>query len=156
EAGYWPVPLEEIQSVHRGLLFNGATDCCDGTMQQYDSLALTIYQIGVCLVSYAGNRGSWSTQLFLRDLHQTPGDPVTETVALLEARAHRGGLNQPDRRDGLSELAERAVMSYAEMAALVDHSQTLWKLGHGSPAPYQLLSGAGNPDVMIRSVRLLR
>jgi hypothetical protein len=156
EAGYWPVAVEEIQDTHRGLLFNGATDCCDGTVQDHDSLALTIYQIGVCLVSYAGNRGSWSTRLFRRDLRESRGDPVAETVALLEARAHRGGLNQPDRRDGLSELAERAVMSFAEMAALVDHSQAPWKMGHGSPAPYQLLSGAGNPDMMIRSVRLLR
>lgn len=156
EAGHWPVGVEEIADVHRGLLFNGATDCCDGTVQPYDSLALTIYQIGVCLVSYAGNRGSLSTQLFRRDLHESRGDPVQETVALLEARAHRGGLNQPDRRDGLSELAERAVMSYAELAVLVEHSKAAWRMGHGSPAPYQLLSGAGNPDVMIRSVRLMR
>ncbi|MBN9121011.1 MAG: hypothetical protein J0I06_17980 [Planctomycetes bacterium] len=156
EAGYWPVTVEEIVDVHRGLLFNGATDCCDGTVQDYDSLALTIYQIGVCLVSYAGNRGNLSTQLFRRDLCESHGDPVQETVALLEARAHRGGLNQPDRRDGLSELAERAVMSYAEMAVLVEHSKAAWKMGHGSPAPYQLLSGAGNPDVMIRSIRLIR
>ena len=156
EAGYWPVTVEEIAEVHRGLLFNGATDCCDGTVQEYDSLALTIYQIGVSLVSYAGNRGNRSTQLFRRDLRESHGDPVAETVALLEARAHRGGLNQPDRRDGLSELAKRAVMSYAEVAVLVDHSKALWKMGHGSPAPYQLLSGAGNPDMMIRSVRLLR
>jgi hypothetical protein len=156
EAGHWPVTVEEIAEVHRGLLFNGATDCCDGTVQKHPSLALTIYQIGACLVSYAGNRGSWSTQLFRRDLHESRGDPVKETVALLEARASRGGLNQPDRRDGLSELAERAVMSYAEMAVLVEHSTALWKMGHGSPAPYQLLSGAGNPDMMIRSVRLIR
>jgi len=156
EAGHWPVTVEEIADVHRGLLFNGAIDCGDGTVQRHPSLALTIYQIGACLVSYAGNRGSWSTQLFRRDLRESHGDPVAETISLLEARAHRGGLNQPDRRDGLSELAERAVMSYAEMAVLVEHSQALWKMGHGSPAPYQLLSGAGNPDIMIRSVRLIR
>jgi hypothetical protein len=29
-------------------------------------------------------------------------------------------------------------------------------MGHGSPPPYQLLLSAGNADVMIRSVRLLR
>ncbi|MBP3956978.1 hypothetical protein J8F10_17045 [Gemmata sp. G18] len=156
EAGKWPVSVDEIRDVHQGLLFNGGTDCCDGTVDVHDSLALTIYQIGVCLVSYAGNRGSWSQRLYRRDLHEERGDPVAETVALLEARSTRGGLNQPDRRDGLSELAKRAVMSYAEVAVLVEHSTALWKMGHGSPAPYQLLSGAGNPDVMIRSVRLLR
>ena len=156
EAGHWPVSVEEIRDTHAGLLFSGATDCCDGTVQKYDSLALTVYQIGACLVSYAGNRGSWTQQLFRRDLCEPHDDPVAETRALLEARARRGGLNQPDRRDGLSELAERAVMSYAEMAVLVEHSKVPWRMGHGSPAPYQLLSGAGNPDVMIRSVRLIR
>lgn len=156
EAGCWPVSVDEIRDTHAGLLFNGGTDCCDGTVQKHDSLALTVYQIGACLVSYAGNRGSWSTQLFRRDLTRDRGDPVAEAVSLLEARARRGGLNQPDRRDGLSELAERAVMSYAEMAVLVGHSTAAWRMGHGSPAPYQLLSGAGNPDMMIRSVRLIR
>lgn len=156
EAGHFPVTLEEIKAVHRGLLFNGATEACDGTVDDHDTLALTIYQIGVCLVSYAGNRGSWSQRLFRRDLLESHGDPVAETVALLEARGHRGGLNQPDRRDGLSELARRAVMSYAEVAVLVEHSKAVWKMGQGSPAPYQLLSGAGSPDMAIRSVRLLR
>ncbi|MCI0704343.1 MAG: hypothetical protein L0241_25065 [Planctomycetia bacterium] len=156
QAGYEQVPLEVIKEVHRGLLFNGGTEACDGTVHVHDTLALTIYQIGVSLVSYAGNRGSWSQRLFRRDLRESHGDPVDETIALLEARGHRGGLNQPDRRDGLSELAQRAVMSYAEIAALVEHSRAVWKMGQGSPAPYQLLSGAGNPDMMIRSVRLLR
>jgi hypothetical protein len=156
EAGYWPVPVDEIRAAHTGLLFNGATDCCDGTVDEHDTLPLTVYQIGVALVSYAGNRGTWSQRLFRRDLSQGRGDPVEETIALLEARERRGGLNQPDRRDGLSELAKRAVMSYAELAVLAEHSTAPWKLGHGSPAPYQLLSGAGNPDMMIRSVRLMQ
>lgn len=155
EAGYWQVSVDEIKQAHAGFLFNGATECCDGTVQEHDSLALTVYQVGVCLVSYAGTHRNWSQRLFRRDLTQTRGDPVAETVELLSARHERGGLNQPDRRDGLSELAKRAVMSYAEIAVLVEESGAQWKMGHGSPAPYQLLAGAGNPDVMIRSVRLL-
>jgi hypothetical protein len=156
EAGHWQVTVDEIKDTHQRLLFNGNTDACDGTTHTHDTLALTIYQIGVALVSYAGNRGSWSQRLYRRDLHQSHGDPVAETLALLEARGKRAGLNQPDRRDGLSELAQRAVMSYAEVFVLVEKSAAIWRVGHGSPAPYQLLSGAGNPDMMIRSVRLLR
>ena len=147
---------EDIAGVHRGLLFNGAVECCDGTHQHHDTLALTVHQIGVCLVSYTGNQGSWSTRLFRRDLRQSHGDPVEMMTALLENRGKRAGLNQPDRRDGLSELAERAVMSHAEAVVLLDRATAPWRMGHGSPAPYQLLSGAGNPDVMIHSVRLIR
>lgn len=49
-------------------------------------------------------------------------------------------------------------MSYAEVAALLDHAPAAarWRMGHGSPAPYQLLAGAGNPDVSITSIKLLR
>jgi len=140
------------------LLFNGGVACCDGTVQLHDALALTIHQIGVCLVAYSGNQGSWSTRLFRRDLREDKGDPVEVMHALLERRSRRAGLNQPDRRDGLSELAQRAVMSYAEVVVLLEKPEpnSIWRLGHGSPAPYQLLAGVGNPDMAIESIKLLR
>lgn len=156
EAGHYTLTTADIDAVHRGLLFNGGVEACDGTHQRHDSLALTIHQIGVCLVSYTGNQGSWSTRLFRRDLREDLGDPVETMTALLERRGARGGLNQPGGRDGLTELAERAVMSYAEVAVLLDRSQAVWRMGHGMPAPYQLLAGAGNPDVAVTSIRLLR
>jgi hypothetical protein len=156
EAGHYVVPEGDILEAQRGLLFNGGTEACDGTTQVHDTLALTIYQIGVSLVSYSGNQGSWSQRLFRRDLREHREDAAGDILRLLETRAARAGMNQPDRRDGLSELAQRAVMSYAEIAALVTKSTAVWRMGHGSPAPYQLLLSASNPDVMIRSVRLLR
>ena len=157
EAGFYDkLTLADIAAVHTGLLFNGGVACCDGTVQVHDTLALTVHQIGVCLVAYTGNQGSWSTRLFRRDLREDKGDPVETMHALLERRARRAGLNQSDRRDGLSELAQRAVMSYAEAKVLLDHSDAVWRLGHGSPAPYQLLAGAGNPDMAIESIKALR
>ena len=157
EAGHYDtLTVDDIAAVHRGLLFNGGVACCDGTTQAHDTLALTIHQIGVCLVAYSGNQGSWSTRLFRRDLREEKGDPVNVMNELLERRGRRGGLNQPDRRDGLSELAQRAVMSFAEAVVLLDRSDAVWRLGHGSPAPYQLLAGAGNPDMAIESMKVLR
>jgi hypothetical protein len=157
EAGFYDhLTVEDIAEVHRGLLFNGGVECCDGTHQHHDTLALTVHQIGVCLVSYRGNQGSWSTRLFRRDLRESHGDPVEVMTALLERRGRRAGLNQPDRRDGLSELAQRAVMSHAEAAVLLRRSTAPWRMGHGSPAPYQLLAGAGNPDMAVESIKVLR
>lgn len=157
EAGHYDkLTIDDIAAVHKGLLFNGGVACCDGTTQAHDTLALTVHQIGVCLVAYTGNQGSWSTRLFRRDLREDKGDPVTVMNELLERRGRRAGLNQADRRDGLSELAQRAVMSYAEVVVLLDHSNAVWRLGHGSPAPYQLLAGAGNPDMAIESMKVLR
>lgn len=153
---YDQLTLDDIAAVHSGLLFNGGVAACDGTHQQHDTLALTIHQIGVSLVAYTGNQGSWSTRLFRRDLREGKGDPVDVMLNLLERRGRRAGLNQPDRRDGLSELAQRAVMSYAEAVVLLDKSDAVWRMGHGSPAPYQLLAGAGNPDMAIESIKVLR
>ncbi len=157
EAGFYDtLTVDGIAAVHTGLLFNGGVACCDGAVQVHDTLALTVHQIGVCLVAYTGNQGSWSTRLFRRDLREDKGDPVETMHALLERRARRAGLNQSDRRDGLSELAQRAVMSYAEAKVLLDHSDAVWRMGHGSPAPHQLLAGAGNPDMAIESIKALR
>ena len=156
EAGhYTDVTPDEVGRTHRGLLFNGGVQCTDGTCQTHDTLALTVYRVGVALVGYAGSQGTWATQLFRKDLRERRGDPVDQMLALLESRGTRAGLNQPDRRDGLSELAQRAVMSYAEARVLRD-APAPWRLGHGSPAPYQLLAGAGNPDMAIESVKVLR
>jgi hypothetical protein len=157
EAGhYTDITPDEVKRVHQGLLFNGGVEACDGTVQTHDTLALTLYQIGVCLVSYSGNQGSWSTRLFRKDLRAEHADPVGEMLEILERRQRRAGLNQPDRRDGLSELAQRAVMSFAELRVLTERATKPWRMGHGSPAPYQLLAGAGNPDVMIESVKVMR
>src|SRR5688572_316177 len=69
EAGFYDkLTLDDLAVVHTGLLFNGGVACCDGTVQLHDTLALTVHQIGVCLVAYTGNQGSWSTRLFRRDL----------------------------------------------------------------------------------------
>jgi hypothetical protein len=159
EAGFYDnLTIDDIAAVHSGLLFNGGVACCDGTVQFHDTLALTIHQIGVCLVAYTGNQGSWSTRLYRRDLREDKGDPVEVLNAILERRSRRAGLNQPDRRDALSELAQRAVMSYGEAVVLLDRAElnSIWRMGHGSPAPYQLLAGVGNPDVAIESIKVLR
>lgn len=156
-AGVYQVTLDEIEKCHRGLLFNGGVEACDGTSQIHDTLPLTIHQIGVSLVSYSGNQGTWSQRLFRKDLGMKNPDPVEEALALLERRAQRPGLNQISPRDALSELAQRAIMSYAERAILLHESSAVWRMGHGSPAPLELLVGGGfAADLIIESIRVMR
>jgi hypothetical protein len=155
-AGVYPASPTTIRRIHSGLLFNGGVEACDGTRQIHDTLPLTIYQIGVGLVSYQGNQGTWGHRLFRRDLRMAGGNPTDEILRLLERREQRGGLNQPSRRDTLSELAQRGIMSYAERAILLDRSNATWRMGHGDPAPYELITGSGNLDLMIESTKILR
>jgi hypothetical protein len=153
-AGVYRVPAEEIVAVQRGLLFNGAVEACDGTCQRHDTLAMTIHQIGVCLVSYHGDGGSWLHRLFRRDLHQHGADPEQAVLALLERRKERGGLHETER-DKLSELARRGVMSYIERAVLARCSKAQWRMGHGSPAPLELV-GARFTDLVVESIKVIR
>ena len=155
-AGVFNGEQEVIKRVHRGLLFNGGVEACDATRQVHDTLPLTIYQIGVSLVSYQGNQGTWCHRLFRRDLRVATGDPTEEMVTLLERRQQRGGLNQPNRRDTLSELAQRGIMAYAERAILLHRSVATWRMGHGNPAPYELITGSGSLDLMIEATKVIR
>jgi hypothetical protein len=153
-AGRYAVTAAELEAVARGLLFNGGVEACDGTIQIHDTLPLTIYQIGVSLVSYAGDQGTWYQRLFRRDLRQQHADPVQEALDLLERRDRRNGLNQAAQDDLLSQLAQRGIMSYAERAVLLKQSKAVWRMGHGSPAPHELFTSFA--DLAIESIRLIR
>jgi hypothetical protein len=155
-AGVYAADPADLERIHRGLLFNGAVEACDGRPTVHDTLPLTIVQIGVSLVSYRGDQGSWSQRLFRRDLRVGGLDPVAEMVELLERRERRGGLNQPSRRDTLSELAQRGIMTYAERAILLRRSEAQWRMGHGNPAAYELITGSGSLDLMVEATRVVR
>jgi hypothetical protein len=155
-AGVYPLDRAYLERVHWGLLFNGGTEAADGTLLSHDSLPLTIFQIGVSLVSYQGHQGTWSHRLFRRDLRVSGGDPTQEAIKLLERREIRDALNHPGRRDALSRLARLGIMSYAERAILLRCSKAAWRMGHGNPAPFELVTGSGSLDLMVESTRLIR
>ena len=154
-AGVWPVPLETLEKVHRTTLFAGEVEACDGTVLVHDSLALTIIQLGVCLISYNGDEGTWSHRLFRRDLRGAAESPIDEALELLELRDRRASVGVDDRRDRLTELGRRGIMTYAERAVLTRVSTVPWRMGQGSPAPFELLTGAGALDLVERAIEVL-
>jgi hypothetical protein len=141
-AGVYRADLPTIERVHRGLLFTGAVEACDGTSLIHDSLALTIAQIGVSLVSYRGDQGTWVQRLFRRDLRVAGLDPVGEAMALLEKRRMRAA-QEDSSADRLSDLSRRGIMAYAERAILCRKSSAAWRVGHGNPVSTELLAGGG-------------
>ena len=62
----------------------------------------------------------------------------------------------PRRSDAFSELFQRALMTYAERAILLRHSRAVWRLGHGSPAPLELLTGGGLVELMAHATTVIR
>jgi hypothetical protein len=112
-AGKHETTVDNLASVHRGLLFNGGVEACDGTIQIHETLPLTIYQIGVSLVSYRGDQGTWGQRLFRRDLRQKAVD-VEELMQFLERRAKRDASARMPGQDQMSELVQKAILDYAE------------------------------------------
>ena len=133
----------QIEKAHLNLLFNGCVEASDGTIVMHDTLPLTITQIGVCLVSYQGEQGAYAHRIFRRDLQMKGDDILEEIKQLLAERQNRGTTGQADENTsaGRSMLAQRGLMAYAERAILMDKSSALWRMGHGNPIPYELLTG---------------
>lgn len=154
-AGMWPLKLEELEKIHRGTLFAGHVDACDSTVQVHESLALTIIQIGIALVGYHGEEGTWAHRLYRRDLQGTPTNAVELARQLLELRDSTASQGGEDSRDQLTELGRRGITSYAERAVLTQMSVAAWRMGSGMPAPYELLTGAGAMDLVLPSLDVL-
>jgi len=154
DAGVYQATAAEIERVHRALLFNGAVEACDSAVASHDTVAAAVTQIGICLVTYQGDRNSWVHRLFRRDLRATSVDPIKEALDLIERR--QGGAH-PDgsQRERLTELARRGIVAYAERAVLLDASDAPWRMGDGNPVPYELLTGSGSLELLEASLALL-
>jgi len=152
-AGVFQATPDQVRRTLEGLLMSGGVEACDATRHAHETLPLTVVQIGVSLVSYNGDAGTWSQRLFRRDLRESQTDPVEEAMSLLERRTPRNG----HEREEASELQQRAIMTYAERAILLKRSRpTSWLLGHGNPVAQELLSGAAvSLDLVIEATRLL-
>lgn len=161
-AGWHHFDEKMLEKAHKGFLFNGGVEACDGISVVHDTLPLSITQIGVCLVSYHGQQGSFVHRLYRRDLRLKGKDPVKEAEeAFLDVLQRRGGREAQgfeDKRAVLSSLARRGIMTYAERAILLEKSQANWRLGHGSPLPYELMTGswAHVPEMNDRALDIMQ
>jgi hypothetical protein len=156
ECGVFAGNMDILRLIHRGLLFNGGIEACDGTVQVHNTLPLTICQIGVSLVSYAGDQGTWQQRLFRRDLRQRGQVDLNQIFELLRRRDQRAALNHGTPSDQLGELARKAVMDYAERAILLRQSKAVWRMGHGNPITYELLTGADILELMVAATSMMR
>lgn len=156
EAGVFEAKIDDLKTVHQQVLFNGAVEACYGMSASHDTLPVSITQLGVCLVSYAGEQGAWVYRLYRRDLRQHGINPVDEALAVLERRQAQSGYEPAERRDRLTQLGRRGIAAYAERAVLLTRSQAPWRMGRGHPAPYELLTGSGSMDLLLAGLDMLR
>lgn len=153
DAGVYLSRPEEIEKVHEGLLFPGLVEAVDGTSSSHDTLPLGITQIGIAVVSYGGTSATFAQRVYRKEVAGRTSDPFRAALEVIDRRDARSGV---DQKDGLSELARRGIMTYAERKILLDKATSPWRMGHGAPAPYELLTGSGNMRLLEASLDVLR
>jgi hypothetical protein len=154
-AGRWSVDIGKLRQIHAGTLFTGDVEACDGVALVHDSLALTIMQFGVGLVGYRGDQGTWSCRLFRRDLSGHPPGSYEDALELIAAREPGTGETVSHERM-IAELGRRGLATYSQRAVLARKSEAEWRMGRGSPAPYELLTGSGAVRLVEPAVGVLR
>lgn len=156
DAGVYQATLQQIERAHKGLLFTGGVEAADGTHFSHETIPLTVNQVGVCTISYRGDQGTYVHRLFRRDLRAGVIGDLELMFDLLNRRMRRSAIDASEDEDNLTRLARRGIMAYAERAVLLEECAAPWRLGHGSPAPVELLTGVGSMELLSRSLGLLR
>ena len=154
-AGVYAIDDRLIRSARRNLLLAGQVTACDGASAGHDGLTATVASIGVCLVRYDGAVNSWRSTFLRHDYDAHNADPVGQLRAVLDRRGKRDTSCASPADDPVHTLLRRGFMAAAERTALVDRASSRWKLGHGVPAPLELLTGSGSMDLIDQTLPVL-
>ncbi len=149
-AGVYQVNGEDLRHAYCNHLLCGNVTAVNGACTGHDSLVASLISIGVSLVRYDGHMRSWRTMFLRHDYPLEEGDPIEGIREILDRRAGRSpeGPGAKNGRDNFTYLLRRGFMAAAERKALLQKCSTSWRIGHGIPAPLELLTGSGCPDLI--------
>ncbi|MBI3408172.1 MAG: hypothetical protein HY040_07435 [Planctomycetes bacterium] len=157
QAGVYTVRPAHLRDAYRNSLLCGDVTAVNGSSAGHDGAAAALVAIGICLVRYDGNLQSWRTTFLRRDQAIAGGNLVDEIRSVLDSRGRRSpvGSGPGAGRDRVTYLLRRGVMAAAERKALLEKTQTRWRLGHGMPAPLELLTGSGSMALIDETLPIL-
>jgi hypothetical protein len=104
ESGIYSVKPEQITAACRSVLFNGLVEACDGTRVTYETLPISVIQIGLCMTSYLddGAPTSIGHRLFRHDMVRANGNVTDQVMAFIQQRsrlsARHARLNDEEHR----------------------------------------------------------
>ena len=157
DAGVYAATPRQLAAVARRLLGRGASGV-GGTSAALEISRLAVAQVGICLTSYDGTGGAtYGTRLLRRDV-PLPQDPAEQAFGLLKHAVERQRREEDAEAGpvGVAELARRGVRAVAERAALLEATDTPWRIAAGPFAPYEILTGSGRMPVLRRGLAVLR
>jgi hypothetical protein len=154
-AGVYMVDDHWLEAARRHLLLVGQVTACDGAAAGHDGLTATVAAIGVCLVRYDGTLNSWRSTFLRHDYDLRHTDPVAQLRTVLDRRAGQTAVSGTAAANSVHTLLRRGLMALAERTALVRCTSSRWKVGHGVPAPLELLTGSGSEEVIDQALPIL-
>jgi hypothetical protein len=157
ESGIYNITPDQISGACRNVLFNGLVEACDGTRVTYDTLPISVIQIGLCMTSYLddGAPTSIGHRLFRHDMVRRNGNVTDEVIGFIQQRARQSRPDEDGQLRGLSDMLVRAIMEYGERFLLTEKSKKPWRMGHGTPMPYEMMTGSGSGRIIELSLDLL-
>jgi hypothetical protein len=154
-SGVWRLKPDDIDATHRQVLMNGLVEGCDANVHVVNTLALQIIQIAVVGVSYRSAEEAWAHRIFKRDIRVQSGrSPVDIAIDVLSRRSPDD--NTTPKRRAVTEMMRRGVMTLMERQVLGSALTAPWRIGHGHPLPYELLTGSGNAKLIDLSLPVLK
>ncbi|MCP2213974.1 hypothetical protein [Bradyrhizobium diazoefficiens] len=157
ESGIVPVTVDQISDTLRSVLFNGLVEACDGTRVSYDTLPISVIQIGLCMTTYLDDGAPTSVghRLYRHDMVRRHDNAEEELLAFLKQRARASNPDENGEVAGISDMLVRAIMEHGERYLLTERSRKPWRMGHGLPYPYEMMTGSGSGKIIELSLGLL-
>lgn len=153
-AGVYRATIDDIRAAQNDVLFNGLVEAVDANSHVFHTLPIQIIQIAVAAVTYNGEEQTWANRIFRRDIPLRGGASlIDQTIELLRRRS--GGPEMGGGRRKVSDMMRRGVMTFMERAVLADRATAPWRLGHGNPLAYEILTGSGMVELIQRGVPIL-
>lgn len=155
QAGVFKAELADIKNAQLDVLFNGQVEACDANSHVFHTLPLQIIQIAVATITYHGAEETWAHRIFRRDIPLKGGSSVLDdTIELLRRRSDTAEAGGGRRK--VTDMMRRGVMTFMERVVLADRAKAPWRMGHGNPLAYELLTGSGIPELIDYSIPVLQ
>jgi hypothetical protein len=153
-AGVYRAPIDKVWAAQKNVLFNGLVEGVDANSHVFHTIPVQIIQIAVASVSYRAGEETWANRIYRRDIPLRGGASlVDDTIEMLRRRA--AGAENVGGRRMVTDMMRRGVMSFMERAVLADKVKAPWRVGHGNPLAYEILTGSGIPELIERGLPVL-
>ena len=153
-AGVYRATIDEVRETQRNVLFNGLVEACDANSHVFHTLPVQIIQIAVSTVTYNGQEHTWANRIFRRDIPLRGGASlIDETIELLKRRS--GAPEAGGSRRKVTDQLRRGIMTFMERSILVDKARAPWRMGHGNPLAFEILTGSGQVELIKKGIPVL-